>query len=445
MEYRAFERSFTMRRRFRWDKKYLYWGVTAFLVIAAAILFCMTLLNLPWVRKTISGVAKILSPFIWGFVITYLIAPLMKLLERRAFGPLCTRLFRKNQKNDGRRLARALSVAFSVLILVAILVGIIYMMVPSLIDSIRTIIQNWDLYYETVTGYIAQFQVKHPDVYEVVGQTLNKITGDINSWGESLLPKAVEYLTSFLEGTWGVLLGVYNLIIGIIVSIYVLNDLEKFTAAFRRWLYSIFSVENAERVREAIAFTDRTFMGFITGKLLDSAIIGLICYIVCAILRIPYALLVSAIVGITNVIPFFGPFIGAVPSAFIILMADPAKCLIFIIFIIILQQLDGNVIGPKILGSSIGITGFWVLFSIVVGTGLFGFGGMLLGVPVFVVIYTFLNYRVESRLKKNDLPWETEQYQNLDHIDPVTREAVKKPEGAPKKEKDTEKPEETST
>ncbi len=434
-----------MRRRFRWDKKYLYWGVTAFLVIAAAILFCMTLLNLPWVRKTISGVAKILSPFIWGFVITYLIAPLMKLLERRAFGPLCTRLFRKNQKNDGRRLARALSVAFSVLILVAILVGIIYMMVPSLIDSIRTIIQNWDLYYETVTGYIAQFQVKHPDVYEVVGQTLNKITGDINSWGESLLPKAVEYLTSFLEGTWGVLLGVYNLIIGIIVSIYVLNDLEKFTAAFRRWLYSIFSVENAERVREAIAFTDRTFMGFITGKLLDSAIIGLICYIVCAILRIPYALLVSAIVGITNIIPFFGPFIGAVPSAFIILMADPAKCLIFIIFIIILQQLDGNVIGPKILGSSIGITGFWVLFSIVVGTGLFGFGGMLLGVPVFVVIYTFLNYRVESRLKKNDLPWETEQYQNLDHIDPVTREAVKKPEEAPKKEKGTEKPEETST
>ncbi|MBQ6272644.1 MAG: AI-2E family transporter [Oscillospiraceae bacterium] len=433
-----------MRRHFRWDKKYLYWGVTAFLVIAAAILFLMTLLNLPWVRATLSGIGKILSPFIWGFVITYLIAPLMKLLERRVFGPLSARLFRKSKTKDGRKLARALSVTFSVLILVAILVGIIYMMLPSLIDSIRTIIQNWDLYYQTVTGYIAQFQVKHPDVYEVVGQTLNKITGDINSWGESLLPKAVEYLTSFLEGTWGVLLGVYNLIIGIIVSIYVLFDLEKFTAAARRWIYSVFSVENAERVREAIAFTDRTFMGFITGKLLDSAIIGLICYIVCAILRIPYALLVSAIVGITNVIPFFGPFIGAVPSAFIILMADPGKCLIFIIFVIVLQQIDGNVIGPKILGSSIGITGFWVLFSIVVGTGLFGFGGMLLGVPVFVVIYTFLNYRVKSRLVKNDLPWEVEQYQDLDHIDPVTREPVKKPQEE-KKENDKEKPEETQS
>ena len=439
-----------MRRHFRWDRKYLYWGITAFCVIAAAILFYMALRFLPDLRRALGKLLKVLSPFIWGFVITYLIAPLMKLLERKIFGPLSTRLYRKSKKSDGSKLARALSVTFSVLILVAILVGIVYMMVPSLIESIRTIIKNWDLYYDTVTGYIAEFQVSHPDIYEVVGQTLNKVTGDINSWGESLLPKAVEYLTSFLEGTWGVLLGVYNLIIGIIVSIYVLFDLEKFTSAFRRWLYSIFSVENAERIREAIAFTDRTFMGFITGKLLDSAIIGLICYIVCAILNMPYALLVSAIVGVTNVIPFFGPFIGAVPCAFIILMIDPFKCLIFIIFIIILQQIDGNIIGPKIMGSAIGITGFWVLFAIVVGAGLFGFPGMLLGVPVFVVIYTFLNYRVESRLKKSDLPWDAEEYKDLDHIDPVTRAPVKRVHEQPeakadkrreskreKKEKDT--------
>ena len=435
-----------MRRHFRWDKKYLYSGVTLFLAIAASILFYMILQNIPWIRGALSNIGKILAPFIWGFVITYLIAPLMKLLERKLFGPLSARIYSRSKKNDGSKLARALSVTFSVLILVAILVGIVYMMVPSLIESIRTIIKNWDLYYETVTGYIAEFQVSHPDIYEVVGQTLNKVTGDINSWGESLLPKAVEYLTSFLEGTWGVLLGVYNLIIGIIVSIYVLFDLEKFTSAFRRWLYSPFSVENAERIREAISYTDRTFMGFITGKLLDSAIIGLICYIVCAILRMPYALLVSAIVGITNIIPFFGPFIGAVPCAFFILMTDPVKCLIFIVFVIILQQIDGNIIGPKILGSSIGITGFWVLFAIVMGTGLFGFVGMLLGVPVFVVIYTFLNYRIESRLKKNDLPVEAAEYRDLDHIDPVTREAVKKtaeqPPKPPRKEKQkTQEPE----
>ena len=167
-------------------------------------------------------------------------------------------------------------------------------------------------------------------------------------------------------------------------------------------------------------------MGFINGKLLDSAIIGLICYIVCAILKMPYALLVSVIVGVTNVIPFFGPFIGAVPSAIIILMVSPLKCLIFIVFIIILQQVDGNIIGPKILGSSIGINGFWVMFSIILGAGLFGFWGMLLGVPVFVVIYTAINSRIERRLKENDLPWRVEEYSELDHIDPVTRQAVKK-------------------
>ena len=191
-------------------------------------------------------------------------------------------------------------------------------------------------------------------------------------------------------------------------------------------LYSLFPVETAEKIREGLAFTDRTFMGFINGKLLDSAIIGLICYIVCAILKMPYALLVSVIVGVTNVIPFFGPFIGAVPSAIIILMVSPLKCLIFIVFIIVLQQVDGNIIGPKILGSSIGINGFWVMFSIILGAGLFGFWGMLLGVPVFVVIYTAINSRIERRLKENDLPWRVEEYSELDHIDPVTRQAVKK-------------------
>ena len=192
-------------------------------------------------------------------------------------------------------------------------------------------------------------------------------------------------------------------------------------------MYSLFSIEKAEKLREGVAFIDKTFMGFINGKLLDSAIIGLICYIVCAILNMPYALLVSVIVGVTNIIPFFGPFIGAVPSAIIILMVSPMKCLIFVIFIIILQQVNGNIIGPKILGSSIGINGFWVMFSIILGAGLFGFWGMLLGVPVFVVIYTGINSLIVKKLKSDDLPVDMAEYNNLDHIDPITRQAVKKP------------------
>ena len=422
-----------MRRHFRWDRKYLYWGITAFLVIAASILFYLALRFLPDLRKSIASLGKVLSPFIWGFVITYLIAPLMKGLEKHVFGPLCRRLF---PKKGGQKLARGLSVLLAELILVAILAGLVYLILPQLVDSIRMIYDNRNEYYNTITRYLADFQVRHPEIYKYVGESLNTVTGDINSWAERLLPTVTNYLTSLLESAYVVVRGIYNLIIGIIVSIYVLSDLEHFVAAVRRWTYSVFSVEFAEKLRDAIGFTDRTFMGFITGKLLDSAIIGMICYIVCAPLRMPYALLVSAIVGVTNIIPFFGPFIGAIPCAFIILMVDPLKCLIFIIFIILLQQLDGNIIGPKILGNSVGITGFWVLFSIVVGAGLFGFGGMLLGVPVFVVIYTFLNNRVESRLKRSDLPWETAAYEDLDHIDPLTRQTVKKNQPAPEESKE---------
>ena len=424
-----------MRRHFRWDRKYLYWGITAFCVIAAAILFYMALRFLPDLRKALGKLLKILSPFIWGFVITYLIAPLMRLLERGVFGPLCRKLFAKNKKSDGSKLARGLAVLVSELAMVAVLTALVYLILPQLYSSIETIVKNGPDYLRDLSAWVTGLLDNHPEITKYVQEALNTLNTDIMSWvSNKLLPGVGNLVTSLIEGGYVVVQGVYNLLIGIIVSIYLLSDLEHFTAALRKLNYSWFSLETAEKVREAVEFTDRTFMGFISGKLLDSAIIGLICYIVCAILNMPYALLVSVIVGATNIIPFFGPFIGAVPSALIILMVDPLKCLIFIVFIIILQQIDGNFIGPKILGSSIGITSFWVLFSIVVGAGLFGFAGMVLGVPVFVVLYTFLTRNVEERLKKSDLPWETAQYENLDHIDPVTRQPVKKP-GTAEKEK----------
>jgi predicted PurR-regulated permease PerM len=221
-----------------------------------------------------------------------------------------------------------------------------------------------------------------------------------------------------------VVTGVYNLVIGIIVSVYLLSNREAFIASAKRILYSILSVDTAKRFLNVLRFADRTFIGFINGKLLDSAIIGLICYIGCSILQMPYALLVSVMIGITNIIPFFGPLIGAVPSALIILMVDPVKCLVFVIFVILLQQLDGNIIGPKILGNSVGINGFWVMFSIIIGAGFFGFWGMVLGVPVFVVIYTIIKESVRRKLLRNDLPTDEASYTNLDYIDPVTLKPV---------------------
>ena len=221
------------------------------------------------------------------------------------------------------------------------------------------------------------------------------------------------------------LIGIYNLAIGIIASVYLLCNMEGFGASCKRMIYSILSVDRAKKFLDALAFVNKTFMGFINGKLVDSAIIGVLCYIVCSILDMPFTLLVSVIVGVTNIIPFFGPFIGAIPSSIIILMVSPIKCLIFVVFVFLLQQLDGNVIGPKILGSTTGVSAFWVMFSIILGAGLFGFWGMLLGLPVFVVIYTAINLAVEDSLKRKNLPSEQLDYFGLDHIDPISMEPVR--------------------
>ena len=380
-----------MRRRFNWDKRYLYWGVTAFCVIAAALLFYFAVGNITVFGGAISRLVSILAPFIWGLVICYLLSPLMRSVEGRLFLPLARKLYRKNKKNDGHRFARILTVIFCEIVLILVLVALVYLIIPqmlSFLDNFNTNLGNW---IET-----------------------------------TLLPRVGSVVTSVTSGVYGVAKSIYNLIIGIIVSIYLLSDKEGFVAAVKRMTYSVFSVETADRLRSGLNFVDRTFMSFLNGKLLDSLIIGIICYIVCSILQMPYTLLVSVIVGVTNIIPFFGPLIGAVPSALIILMVDPTKCLIFVIFVIILQQIDGNIIGPRILGNSTGITGFWVMFSIILGGGLFGFWGLLLGVPVFVVIYSLVTNLVVKKLKRNDLPWELEDYKELEYIDPATLQVVKK-------------------
>ena len=416
-----------MRRPFKWDKKYLYWGITAFCVIAASIFFYMALRNLPDIGKWIGGVARILSPFIWGLVISYLLMPVMRSMERNIFLPFSAKLFKKSRKHTGKKLARGLSVFMSILIFLAVIVALVYLILPQLYSSIDTIVKNSPTYLGNLALWVEKLLADYPEIEEYALNIINNANTNIMKWlQDTVLPELGSLLSNLTAGVYYALKGVYNLIIGIIVSIYIMGNIEGFSASTRRTLYSIFSISTAEKVRESIAFIDKTFMGFINGKLLDSAIIGLICYILCAILNMPYALLVSVIVGVTNIIPFFGPFIGAVPSAIIILMVSPMKCLIFIILIIVLQQVDGNIIGPKILGSSIGINGFWVMFSIIMGAGLFGFWGMLLGVPVFVVIYTAINKLIVRKLKNDDLPCDVADYHELDHIDPVSRQAVKR-------------------
>ena len=396
-----------MRRGFHRENTYLNWGLTAFLVIAACILFYFLLKVLPIFAIVIKKIAKILSPFIWGLIITYLLAPLMRRLEKK--------------------MPRWLAVVICLLLLLLILTALVYLILPQLYDSLETMVVSSPEYFDRAMAWIQKTLGRNPGIEQYVTGAASSLSERVTDLITThLLPSLGSVVSNVTTGVYYVVLGVYNLIVGIIVSAYLLGKLDRVKAGARKLLYSIFSIEAAARIQSGIHFVDVTFMSFISGKLLDSAIIGLLCYIFCAIVKMPYALLVSVIVGVTNIIPFFGPFIGAIPSALIILLINPIKALIFVVFIIILQQLDGNFIGPKILGSSIGINGFWVMFSIILGAGLFGFWGMLLGVPVWVCLYTGFQRLVDRKLRRSNLPTDPAAYVHLDHIDAVTGEIVEK-------------------
>ena len=416
-----------MKRRFKLEKQYLHWGITAFCVIAASVLFYFIVRGLPDIRSTIAKIITILAPFVWGLVICYLLSPMMRFLEEKLFSPMAKKLYKKSKKHNGKGFARALSVFFSELVLIVVLVALVSLIIPQVLSSLQTLTSNSGTYLNNLSNWAEKMLEDYPSLEQYVLKGLESFSTNLGNWLETkLVPQLGNIVTSVTSGVYGFARSVYNLIIGIIVSIYLLSDKEGHLARVKRLSYSLFSVERTEQLRSWLLFMDKTFMSFISGKLLDSLIIGLICYIGCSVMQIPYTLLVSVIIGITNIIPFFGPFIGAVPSALIILMIDPVKCLIFIVFIVILQQVDGNIIGPRILGNSTGITGFWVMFSIILGGGLFGFWGLLLGVPVFVVLYTLITGWIEKKLKHEDLPWEVKDYQELDYIDPSTRQIVKK-------------------
>ena len=223
---------------------------------------------------------------------------------------------------------------------------------------------------------------------------------------------------------FGTLKFLYNLIIGYIIAIYILVDKEKFKAQSKKLLYTLFDYDRINIILENTRYTDKVFGGFFAGKLLDSLIIGIICFICMIIMGMPYSLIVSVIVGVTNIIPYFGPFIGAIPSAFLIFLVDPGKCLMFIVFIFVLQQIDGNIIGPNIFGSKTGLSSFWVLFSLLIFGGLFGMVGMLLGVPLFSILYSFINGVLKRRLKEKKLPEDSKDYEKLLYIDEKTGKLI---------------------
>lgn len=411
--------------------QYIGWGITAFAVIAAGVLFYFSIDYMGDLVKAIRSLMGILSPFIWGLVISYLLVPSMMMYERKLFRPLVASIKKRRPKVKlSKKLPRVLALILAEIVMLLLITALIYLIVPQVYDSISAIITNSPAYFESASKAIDNLLHDFPEIEMYATKVFGNITETLTKWAtNTLLPSMENIVTNITTGVFSVVKAVYNIAIGMIVSIYILYNKEPFIAHYRKTLYCIFKPEKARKISSALRFADRTFMGFIVGKLLDSAIIGMICYVGCVVMRMPYDLLISVIIGVTNIIPFFGPFIGAIPSALLVLLVDPKMCLWFVIFIIVLQQIDGNIIGPKILGTSIGINGFWVLFSIVFFGGLFGFWGMLLGVPTFVIIYTAVERAVNRKLESRDLPTDASVYANLDYIDPVTHKPVPKRRG----------------
>lgn len=398
------------------DKKHISFGVTAFLVIAASICFYYLIFHGDRFSAKINALVVVASPVLYGIVLAYLLTPVVNTLENKFLIPLFTKSSKMTVTK--KKWMRFLSVFMTIIIVILFVYGFFSILIPNLNVSIKSISSAFPYYVSNLTHYADKYFDANPDIEELFNQLVDTYSEEINRYlNNTIIPQMESLLKMVSLSLLGVLKGMWNLIIGLVISVYVLFSKETFSAQTKKMIYAIFPTKIANSFIRDLRFTSDTFIGFISGKIIDSFIIGIICFIGTSRLKIPYALLVSVIVGVTNIIPFFGPYLGAIPSAVLILMIDPIKCITFIIFILILQQVDGNFIGPKILGPSTGLTGFWVIFSITIFGGLFGVLGMIIGVPFFAVVYAMIRRLIERLLQRRGLPVSTSDYIDLDYID----------------------------
>ncbi len=363
-------------------------------------------------------------PIIYGAVLAYLMLPVYNKTKELTDNYLSQAV--KNEKTVNR-IGKAAGTLTSLVVLFAIVAGLCRMILPEIYNSIMGLqatigenINNLNLWVERIFEENSTLEQYIMPVYEqVVTEFQNWLTID-------LVPNVSKIISEVSTGLFNVVTVLKNILIGIIVMVYFLNIKDTLSAQAKKIVYSLVNLKRGNKIISEVRFAHKVFGGFITGKLLDSLIIGIMCFFALQFLDMPYVLLVSVIVGVTNVIPFFGPFIGAVPSAFLILLVSPMKCLYFLIFILVLQQFDGNILGPKILGDSTGLPSFWVLFSILLFGGLFGFVGMIIAVPLFAVIYRFISIYVSKSLAKKELSVNTGDYFNLGYIDEEKRSYVDK-------------------
>ena len=377
-------------------KPYLYGMLAGFGAISLSIVFFFFIYRFKGFGDAVATLTGILMPFIYGAVIAYLLKPVCNTVEN-----FLRRLF--PEKWHG--LVNALSVAATLLFGLLLVYALLMMIIPQLVTSVTTLYYTARANLNQFVRWVnhLQFVADNEVIMEYVNKAYNAISVDFDSWVKNTLMPSMQNIVSGVSiGVLNVVVMFKNLIIGIIVAIYLLASRKKFVRQAKLILYSVVKPRWADLIVSEVQYADKMFGGFINGKIMDSAIIGVLCYIVCVIVKFPSALLVSVIIGVTNVIPFFGPFIGAVPATLLILIQNPIKALWFVLFVLILQQIDGNIIGPKILGNTTGLSSFWVLFAILLFGGLWGFVGMIIGVPLFAVIYDVIKKLVFHGLRRNE-------------------------------------------
>ena len=381
-------------------RKYVRAGVTAFLVLAASMIFYYLLFHQTSVRTAFHNVLNILSPLIAALILAYVISPIINFIEQR----IIARLFARHGKTQSvrcKKLVRALLILLTYVSMLFALYGLIATLIPELFSSITNIVSNFSNYANNIQDFATKVLANYPEMQQTADQYISTFSAKLSNW---LTNDLMPMLRTFLLNLSGQLVNMVtffkNILLGAIVAIYMLYNKESYIAKLKKAVYALLGLDHGNAVIRDCQYVNQEFSGFLVGKVIDSIIIGAICYLVTSLIGTPYALLVSVIIGVTNIIPFFGPFLGAIPSAFLILLVSPKQCLYFILFIIALQQFDGNILGPKILGKSTGISSFWVIVAIVVGGGFGGVLGMFLGVPIFACISSLVNWFTNRSLTK---------------------------------------------
>jgi len=411
------------------NMRYIKWGLTAFLVVLGGIISYYVIFHLNNLKSAVSGVVVILMPIIDGMILGYLMTPVVNGIERKLIKPV----FKRLNINHKKKQRRTISIVVALMIIIAALYAFFSVIIPQIGNSIRTIIEQLPSYVDTITMWTSQLLENNPLIADSVNDLINTYFSDIQVFINSkLMPQINSIIMTISMSVFSVLKEFWNLIIGFIISIYILASKETFAAQAKKVTYAFLPTETANRFISNVRFANQTFGGFFVGKIADSIIIGLICFIGTSILGTPFGVLISVIIGVTNIVPFFGPFLGAVPSILLILFINPMQAIYFLIFVIVLQQVDGNIIGPKILGNSTGLSSFWVIFAITLFGGIWGIFGMIVGVPIFAILFAFMKSLIEMKLANKNLSPETSKYLRLLAIETETNKYVDFSEDAKK-------------